>query len=84
MMSLLIVVSQIDSLYRQDICRLDHLKRLLKIINDIYDNTLIYFSTLFLIKNSSGDVQPKLKLAPFERPVHSPVLNPFSLGLCRA
>ena len=33
----------------------NHLKRLSKIINDIYDNTLIYFSTLFLIKNSSGD-----------------------------
>ena len=33
----------------------NHLKRLSKMINDIYDNTLIYFSTLFLIKNSSGD-----------------------------
>ena len=67
---------------------LNHLKRLSKIINDIYNNTLIYFSTLFLITNSSGDFSnfeeknknalPRLELAPFEHPVSSPVLYPLS------
>ena len=67
--------------------RINHLKRLSKIINDIYDNTLIYFSTLFLIKTvvvillilkKNKNAQPRLKLTPFERPIRSSVLYPLS------
>ena len=36
-----------------------HLKRLSKIINAIYDNTLIYFSTLFIIKNFTNSEEKK-------------------------